>query len=93
MLEAGQKAFAARDARKAAVYSYEREHARLAPAHEKALRANAKAWAFFSAQGDYFKRLAAHWVSSAKQEETRVRRLTELIACAEQGTKPGAFPK
>ena len=91
MLDAGLKAFAARDAKKTGVYSFEREQAKFPPAYLKALRANSRAWAFFSAQGAYYKRLATFWVTSAKQEETRRRRLAQLIELSARGEKPRGF--
>jgi uncharacterized protein YdeI (YjbR/CyaY-like superfamily) len=81
MRDAGQRAFALRTAEKTGVYSFERNQAaRLSPGQEKTLRANAKAAAFFDAQPPGYRRVAVHWVISAKQEETRERRLAQLIA-------------
>lgn len=91
MLEAGLRAFAERDARKTGVYSFERETATFPPAHLKQFRANAKAWAYFDSQGAYYKRLAAYWVTSAKQEETRQRRFARLVELSARGEKPAEF--
>jgi uncharacterized protein YdeI (YjbR/CyaY-like superfamily) len=91
MLEKGLKAFAARDEKKTGVYSFERETAKFPPAYLKRFRANVRAWEFFDAQGAYYKRMAAHWVTSAKQEDTRARRLEQLIDLSAHGEKPGVF--
>jgi uncharacterized protein YdeI (YjbR/CyaY-like superfamily) len=91
MLDAGLKAFAARDEKKTGVYSFERATATFPPAYLKVFRANQKAWAFFSTQGAYYKRMLAYWVTSAKQEETRQRRLAQLIDLSARGSKPGVF--
>jgi uncharacterized protein YdeI (YjbR/CyaY-like superfamily) len=91
MLEAGLKAFASRDEKKTGMYSFERETATLPPAYLRSFRANARAWAFFDSQGAYFKRLAAYWVTSAKQEETRQRRFAKLVELSARGEKPGEF--
>jgi uncharacterized protein YdeI (YjbR/CyaY-like superfamily) len=81
MREAGRRAFAARKAAKTGIYSFERsEAAILSPIQEKKLRANRKAAAFFDAQAPWYRRTAIHWVISAKREETRERRLAQLIA-------------
>ena len=81
MRDAGLRAFAARTAARTGVYSFERnEAAKLTPAQEKTLRANRKAAAFFDAQPPWYRRTATHWVISAKREETRARRLAQLIA-------------
>jgi uncharacterized protein YdeI (YjbR/CyaY-like superfamily) len=78
------RAFAARTAERTGVYSFERNAAaRLSPEHEKALRKNRRAAAFFDARPPWYRRAAIHWVISAKREETRDRRLAQLIVdCA-----------
>ncbi|HEY7284128.1 MAG TPA: YdeI/OmpD-associated family protein [Vicinamibacterales bacterium] len=91
MFEAGLNAFAARDEKKTGVYSFERETATFPAAYLKRFRSNAKAWGFFDSQGAYYKRLAAYWVTSAKQEETRQRRLAQLIDLSARGEKPAEF--
>jgi uncharacterized protein YdeI (YjbR/CyaY-like superfamily) len=90
MLAAGVAAFEARDAKKTAIYSYERETATFPPAFEQRFRANAKAWTHFSAAAPSYRRLAAYWVTTAKQEATRERRLASLIASWEKGEMPKA---
>jgi uncharacterized protein YdeI (YjbR/CyaY-like superfamily) len=86
MRAAGLRAFAARTAAKTGVYSFERSHAAtLTPPQEKRLRANRKAAAFFDAQPPWYRRTAVHWVISAKREETRARRLSQLIADSATG--------
>ncbi len=85
MSEAGLRAFAARKPEKTGVYSFERkEHATLSPIEEKQLRANRKAAAFYDAQAPWYRRTALHWVVSAKREDTRARRLAQLIADSEE---------
>jgi uncharacterized protein YdeI (YjbR/CyaY-like superfamily) len=79
MHPAGLRAFESRDER-AAQYSYEqRRAAEFDPDAERAFRANAKAWAFFEAQPPSYRRLTTHWVTSAKKDETRAKRLATLI--------------
>lgn len=86
MCPAGVKAFDARKGDKTGIYAYEqRRAAKLRPADEKKFRANKKAWAFFQAQPPWYRRVTAYRVISAKREETRQRRLTELIRDFEQG--------
>jgi len=89
MRPAGLKAFAARDPKKTGVYSFERETAALPPPFEKTFRANRKAWSFFEAQPQGYKRLAAYFVISAKQEATRGRRLARLIQDSAEGRRLG----
>ena len=79
MAPAGLRAFAARDEKKSAIYSYEKPPAEFIPADEKKFRVNKKAWQYFNAQPPGYRRLAIGWVTSAKKEETRERRLAQLI--------------
>jgi uncharacterized protein YdeI (YjbR/CyaY-like superfamily) len=88
MRPAGVKAFEARQAHKSAIYSYEQRHAaQFDAAAERQFRANKKAWAFFQQQPPGYRRLCTYFVTSAKQEETRTRRLARLIADSEQGKR------
>jgi uncharacterized protein YdeI (YjbR/CyaY-like superfamily) len=96
---AGRAAFAAREAKRAGVYSFEQaKPPALAPAQRKLLRANAKAWAFFNSRPPWYQRTATHWVVSAKKPETRDKRLQTLIADSAAGrtigplTRPGDKP-
>ena len=76
----GAKAFEARKGDKTGIYAYEqRKSAKLPPAFEKQFRANKKAWDHFRAQPPWYQRTATYRVTSAKQEETRQKRLDQLI--------------
>lgn len=86
MEPAGVKAFEARTENRSEIYSFEHKGIRqLDPAYEKKLAANKKAKAFFDAQIPSYKRVVVHWVMSAKQEETRLRRLNLLIENSVKG--------
>jgi uncharacterized protein YdeI (YjbR/CyaY-like superfamily) len=80
MRPAGEAAFAARRDDRTAVYSFEQDGTpSLAPEDEARFRADAAAWAWFSAKAPSFRKQALHWVVSAKRPETRERRLATLI--------------
>lgn len=83
----GAAAFARCDAKKSAIYSYEREAATLEGELLARFKADKKAWAFYEAQPPGYKRLMAHRVTSAKKPETRDRRLAQLIACSRRGER------
>ncbi len=91
MRPAGLRVFEARDPRKAERYSFENPHRALDAAATRAFKANRKAWAWFAAQAPSYRRPAAWWVMSAKQEETRARRLRLLIESAARGRKAPPF--
>lgn len=86
MHSSGLKAFEERDEKKSGLYSYEqRKSSKLDPAYEKQLQANKKAWEFFQSKPPSYQQPAIWWVMSAKQEETRLRRLARLIEDSEHG--------
>jgi uncharacterized protein YdeI (YjbR/CyaY-like superfamily) len=86
MAPAGLRAYAARTPERTAVYAFERaEAAVLPPELEGRLRANAAAWEWFAARPAGYRRTATHWVISAKRDETRRRRLQQLIDCSAEG--------
>ena len=89
--DAGRAAFEGRDPERTKLYSFERETATLPAEYERQLRANAKAAAYFAAAPPHYRKLAAHWVTAAKHEETRQRRLAELIDSSAKGEKIRAY--
>ncbi len=93
MRPAGVKAFEARDPNKTGIYSFERATASLSAAFENTFRANTKAWSFFDAQPAGYKRVAVYFVISAKQEETRKRRLDRLIRDSADGVRLGIMER
>ena len=90
MKPSGLAALEARSDDRSAVYSYEqRKAAALDPDQEARFRRNAKAWKFFQAQAPSYRRAAAHWVVSAKKEDTRRKRFANLIGDSARGRRVG----
>ena len=88
MMPSGLDTFANRDLKRSGIYSYEREiAAELSAADIKTIKADRAAWAFHEKQPTAYRRLVAHWVTSAKKPETRARRLHILIANAREGKR------
>ena len=85
MHPAGIRAFDERDRRKDAIYSYERQPQDLPPEAEARLRANPAAWTYWEGRSPSYRRAVTYWVTNAKQEGTRERRLAALIADSAQG--------
>ena len=79
MQPAGVHAFELRREDKSAIYAYESGERNLAPAYETEFRSHRGAWKWFNEQAPSYRRVALHWVMSAKREETRQRRLATLI--------------
>jgi uncharacterized protein YdeI (YjbR/CyaY-like superfamily) len=80
MQPSGLLAFQNRKENRARVYSYEQQGPTLSNDYEIRFKANPVAWKFFRAQAPYYQRTVTWWVISAKKEETRLRRLDQLIA-------------
>lgn len=87
MCPAGAKAFSERDEERAGRYSFERENVKLSAAQTKQFRASPGAWRFFQSQPPGYRKTATWWVVSAKQETTRRKRLTTLIADSASGRR------
>lgn len=68
-------------------YSHENPHVGLPPEFDAVFRRNKKAWTWFEKMPMSYRRPAIWWVTSAKQEATRVRRLDTLIADSAEGRK------
>ena len=89
MAPAGLKAYELKDPKKTGIYAFENRPRELSPAYEKKFRANKKAWEFFEKQPPGYKRLMTYRVMEAKQEETRQRRLAQLIEASAKGVRYG----
>jgi uncharacterized protein YdeI (YjbR/CyaY-like superfamily) len=77
---AGKRAFEHRSDKKTGIYAYEQRHQiELDPAFEKEFRRNAAAWRYFEAEAPWYRRLVVYRTMTAKKEETRWKRLRELI--------------
>lgn len=90
MRAAGVAAFNARDPKKSGIYLFEqRQSAKLSDEDVRKFKANKKAWEYFQSIAPGYRRLATFWVTSAKRDETRARRLATLIADCAAGRKIG----
>jgi uncharacterized protein YdeI (YjbR/CyaY-like superfamily) len=85
MQTAGRRVYEARREDQSRTYGYEQRPPQLPDALARLLRRNNAAWAFFQTQPPSYRKVASWWVISAKKEETRLRRLRQLIADSAQG--------
>jgi uncharacterized protein YdeI (YjbR/CyaY-like superfamily) len=92
MHASGLAAFQARDAQRTAEYSYERARS-FGPAELKRFKANSQAWKYFAALPPGYRRVSTWYVISAKREDTRARRLAQLIACSARGERLPGLPQ
>ncbi len=86
MQPAGLAAFEKRTESRSRIYSFEKEEAELTKDFIKQFKANKKAWEYFQALAPSYRKISTHWVMSAKQEITRLKRLNLLISDSEAGT-------
>lgn len=87
MTPAGMRAWEARTPERSEVYAFERKAATLSADELSAFRKRSKAWKFWEAQPAGYRRVAAHWVSSAKRPETRAKRFATLLADSAAGLR------
>jgi uncharacterized protein YdeI (YjbR/CyaY-like superfamily) len=91
MQSAGLKAFQAREKNRSGIYSYEQRSPELPDHYGKKLKKNLAAWKFFHAQPPSYRKAANWWVVSAKKEETRLKRLDNLIQHSAGGQRIPQF--
>ena len=87
MQPAGMKAFAARKENRSGIYSYEQRSPELEEKYARKLKRNGAAWKFFQAQPPSYRKMINWWIVSAKQEETRTKRLDRLIEASAKGLR------
>ncbi len=83
----GLELFNKMDKNKLKTYSFERSVVEFTPELEKKFKANKKAWNFFQQMPPSYRKPVTNWVVSARQEETKLRRLATLIKDSEEGRK------
>jgi uncharacterized protein YdeI (YjbR/CyaY-like superfamily) len=91
MKPAGLKVFEGRDKKRSKLYSFENRDKPLEAKFVRIFRANGKAWVHFQSQPPSYRRVVQWWIRSAKQEETRLKRLRLLIESCAKGEHLGQF--
>jgi len=81
----GLASFEKRKEERSKIYSYENEEAKFTQDFVKQFKANKKAWNYFQSLASSYRKTSIHWVTSAKQQTTKVKRLKELIEDSEKG--------
>lgn len=80
MFPAGLEAFNLRKENKSGIYSFENEIKDLPDEYAEIFKKNKSAWEFYSAQPPSYRKTMTHWILSAKQEATKIKRLEKLIS-------------
>jgi uncharacterized protein YdeI (YjbR/CyaY-like superfamily) len=89
MQPSGLAAYALREDKRTGVYSFENRPKELSEQYQQEFKAKMKAWEFFKAQPTYYTKVCSFWVMSAKKEETRLRRLNQLIEISQKEQRLG----
>ncbi len=92
MQPAGLKAFEARKENRSGIYAYEQSRAVLEPPYDAILAKHPAARAFFESQPPWYRKTVSWRIVSAKKEETRMKRLMQMIdmwARGESGRERG----
>jgi uncharacterized protein YdeI (YjbR/CyaY-like superfamily) len=87
MRPAGMKSFVARIENRSGIYSYEQRGDQLEEPYRSKLKENKSAWNFFQVLPPGYRKRIGWWVVSAKQEETRRKRLEKLIEAFSAGKR------
>jgi uncharacterized protein YdeI (YjbR/CyaY-like superfamily) len=87
MHPAGLAAFEQRDPRRTGIYAFENAPRELSKDHEMEFRKVKGAWEYFQTYPPYLKKTVSYWVTSAKKEETRSKRLQRLIESCAKGER------
>jgi uncharacterized protein YdeI (YjbR/CyaY-like superfamily) len=87
MRPAGLSVFERRNPETTGVYSFEAGPVALGSEYGREFRRYPKVWSWFERQPPGYRRTAAHWIVSAKKEQTRRSRLATLVADSAAGRK------
>jgi uncharacterized protein YdeI (YjbR/CyaY-like superfamily) len=85
MAPAGRAAFEARDRKAAGRAHYEQRQVTMPVAMARALKADRQAWADFQGRPAGYRKAVTWWIVSAKRDETRARRMQQLVESSKAG--------
>jgi len=87
MTPRGLSAFEARKENRSGIYSYEQRSEQLPEPYAARLKKHKAAYSFFLAQTPSYRKKLGWWVVSAKQDATRLKRLSQLIEASTNGRR------
>lgn len=87
MKTSGLESFKLRKINKSKIYSHENEPAKLTSEFENKFKTNKKAWDFFAIQAPSYRKVIIHWIMTAKQITTQLRRLDKAIIESEKNKR------
>ena len=84
----GIAAFKKRKKDKADAYGHEKPVAELSAEYIKLFKSGKVAWKYFCSLPPSYSKLTTHWIMSAKQESTRLKRLQYIVSESAAGRNP-----
>lgn len=87
MTPAGLKAYEQKKENRSGIYAYEQRPVELVEPYASQFKKHKAAWKFFQAQPPYYRKILTWYILSAKQEETRLKRLKILIDASAEGKR------
>ncbi len=78
MQDAGLQIYSKRKSHKSEIYAYENEETDFPESFENLFKEQPIAWDYFNQLTPSYQKTSKHWVMSAKQEKTQIKRLVEL---------------
>ncbi len=85
--EQGLKIYQERQENKSGIYAHENEVQSLSKSEEEYFKNQIQAWSFFQQTSAKYQKLIIHWINSAKQPQTRLKRIDKFAEAALQGKK------
>ncbi len=86
IFEAGLNSYSKRKEVNSKIYAFEQEKVEFPIEFENIFKTKTLAWNYFDQLAPSYKKTSIHWVISAKQESTRLKRLNDLIRDSELST-------
>jgi uncharacterized protein YdeI (YjbR/CyaY-like superfamily) len=87
MQPAGLEAYKLRKDNRSGIYAYEQRPVEMVEPYTSQFKKHKAAWKFFQAQPPYYRKTLTWYILSAKQEETRLKRLKILIDASADGKR------
>lgn len=87
MTPPGLKAYEQKKENRSGIYAYEQRPVELVEPYASQFKKHKAAWKFFQAQPPYYRKTLTWYILSAKQEETRLKRLKILMDASAEGKR------
>ncbi len=87
MHDKGLKAYELRSVDKSGIYSFEQDDWKFTEEMQSIFKTETTAWDFFQQQAPSYRKMAIHWIVTAKQNATQLSRLQKVIDACSAGKR------